>query len=79
MGVSEDARSIKSQDVVDALESQFDPSLDLVKGIRILGQKVFLCLKDQHSVKSLITAFGQGKALLVNNSYHITFHDGSIG
>lgn len=71
---------IKSQDVVDELEAQFDPSLERVKGIRILGQRVFLCMKDGSSVSALLDRFGQGKgALMIKGRYGITFFDGSQG
>ncbi len=53
--------------------------LDKVKGVRVLGNLVFLRLKDQYGVKELVERFKNEGLQLEEFKVKIQFYDGSEG
>ncbi|XP_021957094.1 uncharacterized protein LOC110853159 isoform X2 [Folsomia candida] len=71
---------LEGQDVIDELEAQWDPSLERVKGIRVLGGVViFLRVRDAEALSGLVDAFGEDKDGLRVKGGRVKFHHGSDG
>lgn len=58
----------KVQEIIDELESQFDPTLENIQGIRLIPGRIFISVKNATLVKSFLTHFKNDLVLTRKNT-----------
>ncbi len=58
----------KVQEIIDELESQFDPTLENIQGIRLIPGRIFISVKNATLVQSFLTHFKNDLVLTRKNT-----------